>query len=126
MEEDGDTPDTSPEAGARRSRYQSALVEAEVELLELTQAAGSSIEDLQAQAEQSRRVWELRALWLASLAQIDLAAKASAQAVKQGELAVKLSKSTLADRVADLERMVAEATQAGGRIRRAGRRRRGA
>ena len=123
---DGDTPDTSPEANERRGLYKVALDEAEYELLELTQAAGSSIEDLQAQAEQSRRVWELRALWLASHAQIDLAAKASAQAVKQGELAVKLSKSTLADRVAKLERTVEDAAQAGGKIRRAGRRRRSA
>lgn len=126
MEDDGDTPDTSPEATERRGLYKVALGEAEYELLELTQAAGSSIEDLQAQAEQSRRVWELRALYLASIAQIDLAAKASAQAVKQGELAVKLSKSTLADRVAKLERTVEDAAQAGGKIRRAGRRRRSA
>jgi hypothetical protein len=76
------------------------------------------------EAEQSRRVWELRSIYYAACGHVDHATKASKAAVEQGKLAVSLGKSTLLDRVAACEQALKEATRSGSKIRAAAARRR--
>lgn len=65
-------------------------------------AADASIAVLQ------RQLWNQQALVELQSEDIKAAAEASREAVRHGELAVKLAKSTLADRVSVLERALAK------------------
>jgi hypothetical protein len=94
----------------RLLRYQCELGDA-VELNTGTVADEREVALLQ------RKVWNQAALVLMLEGDDEGAAKASKQAVSHGELAVKLSKSTLADRVASLEAQVGRGRTAGKRIR---------
>ena len=85
---------------------------------------GETVAGRKARADQEHQVWSLYSLMLQESGDVDGAAKASAQAVKHAELAVKLVKSSLADRVLDLERVVAQAKQVGAGVRQEARRRR--
>ena len=71
------------------------------------------------------RMWNQYALRELHLLRLDEAAKASREAARHGELAVKLSRSTLADRVAVLERAAAEGKRKASSIAVEARRRKG-
>jgi len=88
-------------------------------LLELMDADDGTIASRKAIALQERKVWTLFSLRRQQALDPDGAAKASAQSVKLGELAVRLEKSTMADRVLALERLVADSRRAGAAVRRA-------
>jgi hypothetical protein len=70
-----------------------------------------------------RQLWNQRSLLDLEVNDAEGAARASREAVRQGELAVKLSKSTITDRVALLERAVAEGQRKGRGIAEAARER---
>jgi hypothetical protein len=70
-----------------------------------------------------RQLWNQRALLDLELLDAEGAARASREAVRQGELAVKLTKSTLADRVTALEKAVADGRRKGRGIAEAARNR---
>lgn len=76
-------------------------------------------------AQLQEQLWNQVALVNLSERDLDGAAKASREAVRHGELAVKLAKSQLADRVAALERIVAEGKRKGQGIADEAKRRRG-
>jgi hypothetical protein len=72
-----------------------------------------SVEAKQRVALAQERMWNQQALKDLEDKDMDSAAKASREAVRHGELAVKLAKSRINDRVSLLERTVAEGQRKG-------------
>jgi hypothetical protein len=92
---------------------------------DLAELADQSIDGQQARTVAEQAMWSGYAMLLMEQGDPTGAAKASAAAVALGKLAVSLSKSTLADRVAKLEVAVKEAKTAGANVRGAARSRKG-
>lgn len=107
---------TTAELRTQRDAY-------ERELHEAILASDGSIAAKAAVAHLQEQLWNQVALVNLSERDLESAAKASREAVRHGELAVKLAKSKLADRVAELERIVAEGKRKGRGIAEEARRR---
>jgi hypothetical protein len=119
--EDGESENDGP---VELEQVKQSLRRHQGKLFRATEGNSGSIEDARAVAVLQEQVWNLRALVLQLEDDDDAAAKAAREACRFGELAVKLAKSTLADRVLALEQAVDEGRSKGRRIKQEAARRR--
>jgi Asp-tRNA(Asn)/Glu-tRNA(Gln) amidotransferase B subunit len=92
------------------------LAAAEAQVCKLADAGGSSVRDRMNLALAESAAWKLRALILQREKQYDPARKASATADELAQLAARLERNTIADRVAKLEAAVQKQGRARGRL----------
>lgn len=103
---------------ARIERLEQELQRAQDKLREMVgEADDDSIAGARARALQSQRVWDLQALLSQEKGEIEDAVRAARASTRAGELAARLERDTVSDRVAELERRVAEQSKAGARLR---------
>ena len=100
------------------------LTEFKVRLHHAIAAHDGTIAGDQRVAVLQRQLWNQQALCELQDGDLDAAAKASREAARHGELAVKLAKSTLADRVSALEHLAEDGRRKGRGIVAEARRRR--
>jgi hypothetical protein len=110
-------PPTEPPKNAQRiERLEGALSQAQDKLREMVGQSDDSISGARSRALQSQRVWDLQALLSQEKGEIEDAARAARASTRAGELAARLERDSLADRVLELERTVAEQRKAGARV----------
>jgi hypothetical protein len=106
-----------PPKETRTERLNKDLERAQDKLRELLDDSDDSIAAVRARALQDQRVWYLQSLVLQEKGLIEDATRAARASTQAGELAARLERDTVADRVAALERSVKETRKAGSRLR---------